>query len=75
MDRQFEHVVEEALHLQESERHQLVDRLNRSFTHEDSQFDENLAEAKRRLEAYDRGEIQSVDAKDAMARVRKLRAQ
>ena len=75
MDRQFNHVVEEALELNESERHELADRLNRSFTDQDRSFDENLAEAKRRLEAYDRGEIKSVDAQEAMARVRKLRAQ
>ncbi len=75
MDRQFNHVVEKALELNESERHELADRLNRSFVTQDSSFDENLAEAKRRLEAYDRGEIKSVDAHDAMARVRKLRAQ
>jgi putative addiction module component (TIGR02574 family) len=75
MDREFERVAEEALELKESERHELVDRLNKSFLHGDQVFDENLAEAKRRLEAYDRGEIQSVDAHEAMARVRKLRAQ
>jgi putative addiction module component (TIGR02574 family) len=74
MDREFERVVEDALELRESERHELVDRLNRSFSNGNKQFDENLAEAKRRLEAYDRGEIKSVDAHDAMARVRKLRA-
>ena len=75
MDREFDRVVEEALELKENERHELVDRLNRSFTVKDRAFDENLAEAKRRLEAYDRGEIKSVDAHEAMARVRKLRAQ
>jgi hypothetical protein len=75
MDREFERVVEEALDLREDERHELVDRLNRSFTDENRIFDKNLAEARRRFEAYDRGEIKSVDAREAMARVRKLRAQ
>jgi putative addiction module component (TIGR02574 family) len=75
MDRQFDRVMEEALALDETERHELVERLRNSFQHRSREFDENLAEAKRRLEAYDRGEIKSVDAHEAMARVRKLRAQ
>ena len=73
MDRQIDRVMEEALALDESERHELVDRLSKSFQLRGREFDENLAEAKRRLKAYDRGEIESVDAREAMARVRKLR--
>ena len=75
MDREFEQVVEDALDLREDERHELVDRLNRSFADENRLFDKNLTEAKCRFEAYDRGELTSVDAREAMARVRKLRAQ
>ena len=75
MDKEFDRVVEEALALEEDERHELVDRLNHSFTNEEKNFEANLAEAKHRLEAYDRGEITSVDAREAMCRVRKLRAQ
>ena len=74
MHREFDRVVEEALALEENERHELVDRINRSFANENKQFNAGLAEAKRRLEAFDRGEIAAADAQDAMARVRKLRA-
>ena len=39
----------------------------------ESRIDQDqLAEAVRRAEAYDRGELESVDAKEAMKRVRKL---
>ena len=74
MDREFDRVVEEALALREDERHELVDRLNSSFNSENNTLKANLQEAKRRLDAYDRGEMESVDARDSMARVRELRA-
>jgi Putative addiction module component len=72
MDRHLDRVMEEALALDESERAELVDRLRKSIQHRGREFEENLTEAKRRLEAYDRGEIESVDAREAMARIRKL---
>jgi putative addiction module component (TIGR02574 family) len=75
MDRDFDSVIEDALSLNENERHQLVERLNQSFQTESGNLRTNLKEAKRRFDAYDRGEIGSVDAREALARVRKLRDQ
>jgi len=73
MDREFDKVVQDALSLGAEERGELVDRLIVSICQETSYVREQFEEARRRSRAHDLGEIEAVDAKDALERVRKLR--
>lgn len=73
MDRDFNSIVDDALSLDAGHRGELVDKLIVSLSKEEKLFAAHLTEAKRRLDAYDRGEITARDAKDVMADIRKLR--
>lgn len=73
MERDFNHLVQDVLSLDAEQRGMLVDKLLISLSNEERIFADHLEEAKRRLEAYDRGAISARDAKEVMARVRNLR--
>jgi putative addiction module component (TIGR02574 family) len=66
-----EAIVEEALALPPAERVVVIDRLMSSLDEADSRLDVQWAEeAEARLDAFGRGEIQSVPLEDILARYR-----
>jgi putative addiction module component (TIGR02574 family) len=73
MTRQSEKVLEDALHLSPLERAEVVERLLSSFEFsERNAIDELWAkEAESRLDAYERGEIGAIPAKDVFDKIEK----
>jgi hypothetical protein len=70
MDRCFEEIKQEALALDAESQRALADALESELA---SRGDESgFREAKRRLDAIERGEMKTVDMHEAMARVRQL---
>ena len=76
MGRDLQSIKEAALALDIQERALLVDELVFSIAgkpeHIQSSLESSAREAKRRSDAYDRGELPTVDGREAIARVRKL---
>jgi len=71
MTRQSEKVLEEALHLSPIERAEIVERLLSSFEFSDRAAVDNLwaIEAESRIDAYERGEIGTISAKDVFRKM------
>jgi len=76
MSNDIQSIKEAALALDERERAELVDELVFSISGKAERFEPSMdsayEEAQRRSDAYDRGELETVDGKEAMSRVRKL---
>jgi hypothetical protein len=76
MIKDIQTIKDAALALDVKERVDLVDELVYSISGRSERFDQSLdsayEEAKRRSDAYDRGELETVDGKEAVARVRKM---
>lgn len=75
MGKDLQSITEAALALDPKERGQLVDELVSSISgrreRQDS-MDAAYEEAQRRSDAYDRGELKTVDGQEAMTRVRNM---
>jgi hypothetical protein len=71
-DREFNTIVEEALSLDTSHRGELADKLIASLPAEDRFMDEWLNEAERRKAQWDAGEIQGIDADEALRQLRAI---
>ena len=73
MTRHSEKVLEEALHLSPLERAEVVEKLLSSFEFsERNAIDELWAkEAESRIDAYERGEISAIPAKDVFDKIEK----
>lgn len=71
MTRESEKVLEEALHLPPIERAELVEKLLSSFEFSDRNAVDELwaKEAESRIDAYERGEIDAIPAKDVFEKV------
>jgi hypothetical protein len=67
MDRTYEELRSEVLELGRDEQEKLRDEIDRNLVDRTA-----YAEAKRRADAVDRGEMQTVDGPEALARVRNL---
>ncbi len=76
MSNDLDSIKEAALALDVKDRAELVDELVFSISGRAERFKPSLdsayEEAQRRADAYDRGELETVDGKEAMLRVRKL---
>lgn len=72
MDRNFEEIKQEALALEPERQRDLADALEHNLMPFDGIDEETLREVDRRLEAYDRGDMEAVDLDEALAQARKL---
>jgi hypothetical protein len=68
MDRSFEDIRAEVLEMDRESQERLIEEIEQNL----AGSNEPIAEAKRRAEAVDRGEMKTVDGPEALARVRKL---
>lgn len=71
MTRESENALEEALHLPPIERAEIVEKLLSSFEFSDRNVVDELwaKEAESRIDAYERGEIGAIPAKDVFEKV------
>jgi len=71
MTRQSEKVLQEALHLSPIERAEIVEKLLSSFEFSDRNAIDALwaKEAESRIDAYERGEINAIPAKDVFNKI------
>jgi hypothetical protein len=72
MDRAYEKVVEDAMGLDQPSRGALADKLIVSLAEEPQYLDAWLGECERRLDAYERGEMETIPAAQALAEARRL---
>jgi len=70
MSHNYEEVLTEALALDRESKAQLAERLAIDLANDDAHMSAWVEESNRRFEAYKRGEIQAVDAKEAIAKIR-----
>lgn len=71
MTSRSEKVLEEALHLPPIERAEIVEKLLSSFEFSDRNAADELwaKEAENRIDAYERGEINAISAKDVFEKI------
>ena len=70
MDRSFEEIRAEVLEMDRESQERLVEEIEQQWS--DTIDDEALAEAKRRLDEYKRGEGKSFTAEESIANVRRM---
>jgi len=71
MDRNYEELRTEVMELDRVSQRKLANEIEEQLSHSDD-LEDGFLEAKRRLDAVERGEMQTVDGPEALARVRKL---
>ena len=72
MDRDFAEIRSEVLSLDRESQRALADEIEAHLADSPSADSVAFLEAKRRVEAVERGEMKTVDGPEALARVRKL---
>jgi Putative addiction module component len=70
MDRAFDDILHAALALDHDSKVELAERLAVDLSMDEEHLSAWVDESNRRFAAYKRGEIQAVDAKEAIARIR-----
>ena len=72
MQNEWERIAEEASAMDRRSQLMLVERLMQNLREQPEHMEFWSHEAKRRIEAYDRGEMDSIDHVEALGRVRKM---
>ncbi len=72
MQNEFERIAKEASALDRHSQFMLAERLMQNLREQPEHKEFWSREAKRRIEAYDRGEMDSIDGAEALSRVRKM---